>query len=76
MNPSIQLQEIFQAEISRLHNRAINGPLDAADIAKLERLVSAYSKYQEKNFKDNDTLAELPTDELMRQLKDGETRGD
>lgn len=69
MNVSQKLQAIFEAEVERIYAMTTEGPLDAADISKLERLVSAYSKYQEKNFKDESEFAGLTAEQLRAQLR-------
>ena len=44
MNTTEKLQAILEIEIGRLHAASKASPLDMADIARLEKLISAHAK--------------------------------
>lgn len=64
-----KLQEIFDREISRLHSQALAGPLDMADLSRLEKLVNSYSKYKDQRFREDDDYEDASTDVLLGSLK-------
>ncbi len=66
MSSSQKLQAIFDREIDRLHKLEF---LDEADLARLNTLVTSYSKYKAQDFKEHDDLDNIPTEELLEHAK-------
>jgi len=61
-------QAIFNAEVTRLYDTSLQGPLDMADIIKLEKLVGAHAKFKPAPPLEAD-LSDISTEELLNGLK-------
>jgi hypothetical protein len=67
VNVTQKFKLVFEREVDRLYQASENAPLDAADILKLEKLVSAWAKYQHNESKQDD-LAGLSAEDLLKEL--------
>lgn len=63
---------IFVTEVTRLYDLTVKGPLDMADIVKLEKLVGAHSKFKPDPTQDTD-LANISIEELLDSLNRNDT---